>query len=53
MTYPNSDNVWGTRFVGLVMFDYAEEPGIGQAMSSYSGPLAYWWATYFYFYYLG
>ena len=51
MGYPNDNNGWRAKLVGVVFFDYSQSPTIANAMHSYSGPKAYWSPTYFYFAY--
>ena len=52
-TFPDRNNVWQTRTLGVLLFDYSNRPEMAEAMYSHYGPDAYWSSEIFYFLYRG
>jgi hypothetical protein len=52
--FPTANNVWQTKTLGILMFDYSQRPEMADPMLSYHRPPGtYWGPEYFYFVYGG
>ncbi|MFQ5537277.1 MAG: hypothetical protein ACE5GJ_07470 [Gemmatimonadota bacterium] len=49
--FPDENNWWRTRSLGVLIFNYTQRREIADAMYQYYGPNAYWSPSYFYFIY--
>ena len=52
-TFPNDNNAWGTRHLGIFAVNYASRPQLSEAMRSHQGRNALWSGTLFLFLYPG
>lgn len=50
-SFPNSNNAWGARHLGILAFNYAEFPQLSDAMKAHAGKYAIWGGTFFFFLY--
>ena len=53
IAYPDRNNAWNTRNLGILLFNYATRTDMAEPMSKYAGQDAYWSPTHFYFVYRG
>ena len=53
ITYPDRNNVWNTRNLGILLLNYTTRPEMGDPMAKFAGQDAYWAPTHFYFVYRG
>jgi prepilin-type N-terminal cleavage/methylation domain-containing protein len=51
--YPDTNNWWKTRTLGLFVVNYAQVPQFAEPMYAFLRPDAYWSSSYFYFLYRG
>ena len=52
-SFPDTNNFWQTRTLGILLFDYSQRLEMGDPMYSYYGPDAFWSSNIFYFLYRG
>lgn len=53
ITFPNDDNSWQTRTLGLFVVDYASRRDLATPMQRHMGSDRYWSTSLFYFLYAG
>ena len=50
---PDTNNIWGSRNLGLLVINYAARPDLSDPMKSHMGADKFWSSTMFYFLYAG